>query len=40
MEAIAKVDTLVMVELVRFGNLYKTPREVTPEMNIWLHTDI
>jgi len=40
MEAIAKLDTLVMAELVLFGNLYKTLKEVAPEMNVQLHTDI
>lgn len=40
MEAIAKFDTLIVVELVPFGNLYKTLREMAPEMNIQLHTDI
>lgn len=34
MEAIAKLDILIMVELLPFGNLYKAPREVAPEMNM------
>lgn len=34
LEGIAKLDTLVVVEIAAFGNLFKNLREVVPELNI------